>query len=166
MTFGNNYLCVKTAKWTNCWNSQAGQNKMLLGTYNYNIRVPLQIWRDQTALVKIKFFKWIQNQLFCNLKEEIKVQFIMCELKTYLYMATSLVNNRHSRQKRKKIAPKMFGKFQRTSTFSPLAHLKSNVDFKFLAFLVQWISCIFWKCYKLLEIHYIKSRHLTWVGPQ
>ena len=95
----------------------------------YNIRVPLQIWRDQTALVKIKFFKWIQNQLFCNLKEEIKVQFIMCELKTYLYMATSLVNNRHSRQKRKKIAPKMFGKFQRTSTFSPLAHLKSNVDF-------------------------------------
>ena len=98
LTFGNNYLCVKTAKWTNCWNSQAGQNKMLLGTYNYNIRVPLQIWRDQTALVKIKFFKWIQNQLFCNLKEEIKVQFIMCELKTYLYMATtSLVNNRHSR---------------------------------------------------------------------
>ena len=112
LTFGNNYLCVKTAKWTNCWNSQAGQNKMLLGTYNYNIRVPLQIWRDQTALVKIKFFKWIQNQLFCNLKEEIKVQFIMCELKTYLYMATSLVNNRHSRQKRKKLLQKCLENFK------------------------------------------------------
>ena len=57
-----------------------------------------------------------------------------------------------------------------------LAHLKSNVDFKFLAFLMQWISSIFWICYKLnssisekcqksiaSKMLEIKCRHLIWV---
>ena len=68
-----------------------------------------------------------------------------------------------------------------TITVTPIkAHFKSNVDFQFLAFLMQWISSIFWKCWKLCyysnsqkwwnfiasKMLEIKSRRLTWVGPK
>ena len=62
---------------------------------------------------------------------------------------------------------------------SHMAYLKSNVDFWFHAFLMQWISSIFWKCYKLnssisqkcwkfiaSKMLEIESQHLTWVGPK
>ena len=67
-----------------------------------------------------------------------------------------------------------------TITVTPIkAHFKSNVDFQFLAFLMQWISSIFWKCWKLClysiskkcckfiasKMLEIKSWRLTWGGP-
>ena len=62
-------------------------------------------------------------------------------------------------------------------TYEYMVQLKSNVDFWFLAFLMQWISSIFSKCWKLCysfsekcwkfiasKMLEIESWHLTWGG--
>ena len=48
-----------------------------------------------------------------------------------------------------------------------MVQLKSNVDFYFLAFFMQWISNIFWKCWSLIDRQKLPGKNpLTNYFPQ